>query len=529
VSAEFITTIAVNLGILLASSWILGIIIFLRLIKDKHALESALLKTRKKLKELQAARKQATPANPNFPLVPVILDGEDEDSVYLLNAIDALNSDLLEKDQQLTLLAKLQLEQQSLLEDWQGDNAAQSIDDLLNNHNETQLIVNKLQNDLKISQRNIKQLESKLREGLDKDGRIAILEETERRLRERLTIFKKNKDQAAILADGLRKANEKNQKLRADNDKLKLNIKTLAAASQEQLATISKITAELEKVSRLERHQRKVIEDLEVKIKQEKILDINPEEVLALEKQLQHVNETLERTLREKEFVESHLLEMDKSLQNSKETEAALERARKEIETLEMYFPELEASSEAKAQEKNKTPTEVHKALPQLTINPDEQPELYSIVNDNRLYGILQEFWVTLDTPPLQLMAEQNIQRPKNLLYWVKTSIHNDEYYVVIGAGKKLTQTLATAMFSKADHALSDGDLKDALGELGNVLAGTLANELNADYIVGISTHVNDNDMEAQLQEVAIATEVLMIANEQPLYIALVKPQKEIA
>jgi len=526
VGDSLITTIAVNLGILLLASWVIGIVIFLRLIKDKEELEAALLKSREKIKKLKQAQKQSTPVPPSippaseFPLEPVTLDENGDEALYLLDAFNNLSNDLVAKEKQLALLTKLHAEQLGLLEGSEGNDSSNEV---MNNHQETKKIIDKLQHDLKINQRVISQLETKLREGQDKDGRIAVLEETEKRLRTRIAQLKKNKEQAAALADGLRKANDKKQSLIRNNEKLKRNIKELSTASQEQLETINKISSELEKVSKLERHQRNIIGELKVKLHSEKSTTNDSAVVAELEEQLQKTSETLERTLKEKEFIESHILEMDKALDQTKETEEALERARKEIETLEMYFPDFD-SSESDIESGGKA--EGYEPLPQLTVNEEDDPELFAAIGDNRLFGILQEFWMTLDTPPLQLVNENNIRRPKNLNYWVKTSIHNDEYFVTIGTNDHLTEVLSKAMFDKTVAALEDGDLKDSLGELGNVIAGTLANELNPDYVVGISKHITNSEIDGELKNVAIANEIFMTANDHPLYIALAKPIK---
>ncbi len=530
-NVAFITTIAVNLGVLLLASWILGLVIFVRLIKERNALEAALLSAREKLKKSRQKQpsKPASPT-PEYPLEPVILENEEQESLYLLDAIDTLSNDLKQKEHRLSTLANLHSQQQTTMEGWQDDPSetamsSQIINNMMDNHRESQNIIDSLQEDLQSNQQTIQQLENKLREGQDKDGRIAILEETENRLRDRLNQFNTNKEQATVLADGLRKANDKNHKLSQDNDKLKRNMKQLANASKEQLATINDISTELEKANKLEQYQRNIISNLEIKLHQEKSSNNDSGKITELEQELQKTNQILKRTLEEKEQIESHLLEMDKALENSKQTEEALERARKEIETLEMYFPEFEPDSEEdNAVSANK---DVHQPLPQLAITEEENPELFNVINDNRLFGILQEFWMTLDTPPLQLLEEKNVSRPKTLVSWVKTSIHNDEFFVTIGTSQALAEALAKAMFSSTDKSMDGNDIQDALGELGNVLAGTLANELNPEYIVGISQYLDSSSKEAHLEGVNIAAEILMSANEQPLYIALVKPDSD--
>ncbi len=521
VSTSLITIIAANLGMLLLISWVVCVAIFVRLSSHKEELEQALIEARKKLKEAKKHSPQAqntvTTETPS-PLETLEMEeGEeldDEDSIYLLEALNNMSEDLREKDEQLAILAELHTEQQARLENLQNSDSEESSDDLIAHHQKTESIINKLQHDLTISQRVIAQLESKLRDGKGKDSRIAILEETEKRLRDRVKSLKKHKDQSVLLIEGLRKAN-------SENDKLKRNIKQLTQATQEQLATINKITTELERITRLENHQRNLIEELEVKLQAARSSPGSGQKVYKLERQLEETQATLARTIKEKEFISSHLIEMDKALEKSKETEEALERARKEIETLEMYFPEFASDEPA---EKQASDTTTHKPLPIFAVDKEKEPKLFHIVEDNRLFGILQDFWMTLDTPPLRLAAKKNISRPQSLNYWVKTSIHSDEFFVAMGASESLTKALGKAMFEKDIESLSNSDLKDALGELGNVIAGTLANELNPSYIVGISEHLNNKSMEEELNSIAVVTEVLMMAGDEPLYISLAKP-----
>lgn len=525
--STLLTVIAVNLGILLLASWVVCIVIFIRILKDKEAVEVALQDTKNKLKDAKKALQNQPQTSPpiaienSYPLEPVIPD-TDNNSLSLLETISGMSNDLLEKEQQLEMLAQLHREQQQLLEDQQASEKNSNSKELSTNHKDTQDIIEKLKHDLLINQRVVSQLETKLRDGTDKDGRIAVLEETEKRLRGRIQSLKQNQEQTVILAEGLRKANEKKQALIKDNEKLKRNIKELSNASQEQLATINKISSEVEKLSNLEEHQRNIISSLEIKLQSEKTGTNDVTKVSELEKELQHLSDTLDRTLREKEFIESYLLELDKTLEASKETEEALERAQKEIETLEMYFPEFENTSSSNAKESLE---ETHEPLQKLSINPEQEPELFSIISDNRLFGVLQEFWMTLDTPPLNLISESDIARPKNLEHWLTTEIGGDQFQITIGASKDLTHTLAKAMFQQAAEAENEHNLKDALGELGNVIAGTLANELNPDFNVGISEHLNTTDAENSLLNTSVAAEVLINANRQPLYIALVKTQ----
>lgn len=507
--SNFISIIAVNLGILLVVSWVLGILIFVRQEKDKAEMQAMLDKA------LQG-RAQKTPAAPDsgpeptsdpidFPLEPVEI--EDENALNLLNTLDTINNNLLEKEQRLSSLSELQSRQKALLEE---EHSSPVIDALMANHVEAQETIDGLELQIKGSQQLIENLENKLRESRDKDSRIAILEETEKRLRGRVNSLNKNQAQTKVLAAGLRKANDKNEVLRSENNKLKKNIQTMAMASQEQLETIRKINTQLDKAKKLEKHQRKVIYDLENQLAEKRRQKGDSAQVQELEQELQDANSKLERTLREKTFIESHLIEMDQALEKAKETEAALEQARKEIETLEAYFPEFAQN-------------QPHEPLPQIAIDSGKQPKLRHFVDDNRLFGLLQDLWSTLDMPPLKLQAENNVARPKTLTCWTKTSIANDTYSLYIGTNHEIKDKLAQAMAESDQHDLKDR--KAALTELGNVISTALLDELDEKYTAAPSEQLDEKTAENQFNDIAATTEVLLHASDHPLYLVLAKPR----
>lgn len=275
-------------------------------------------------------------------------------------------------------------------------------------------------------------------------------------------------------------------------------------------------------MNKLENYQKSMIQELQTKLQYEKNNHPNGANLTVLEKQLAEAQENLEKTVKEKETLEVYLLQMEDSLENAKETEAALERARKEIETLEMYFPEFADSDN----DDNETPEEqgeAYKPLPSLTIDEKADPELFGVVSDNRLYGILNEFWMSLDMPPLQVVSERNISRPKDLNFWSKTNLGKEAYWVLIGTNQSMCESLTKAIFNK-NSALSDDNFNKSTGKLGKVLAETLANELNPDFAVGTAEYLTEQNMQQALDKAAIAAELLVRANNQPLYICLVKP-----
>lgn len=236
---EYLNVILINVGLLLIASWVLSFLIFSRQIKDKSELEARISELKKKLKEAKAKARenklssQLREQDPNYPLAAITTDEdeeEDPDANYLLHTIDQLNNELLAKDQKLAALTALHEQQQQMVDDFDAENSAEMVKEFRTKQQETQAIVYQLRSDLQISQKTIRELEIKLREGQDKDGRIAILEETEKRLRNRLRAAKESGEQTSALVEGLRKANDKNKHLKRENQQLMANIRKMTTA-----------------------------------------------------------------------------------------------------------------------------------------------------------------------------------------------------------------------------------------------------------------------------------------------------------
>ena len=511
---SFLSTIAINLGAMLVATWVIGFLIFRKLIQDRNKLEKAVQNLRKK----ESKSKKPPPQKKDYPLSPIYDASKPSTSTdeieAIFSAVDTLKEDNSKKASKIAHLNKLHSQQKNNFE--QLDNT-EGLEDLVESHEQSLDIINQLEDDLTESQTKIAALESQLKNNIDKDGRISILEKNEERLQNRVSQLNEQQDHVNRLADSLKNANEKNQKLRKENQQLHVNIKKMAYASDEQLALIRKISKELDKASQLEQYQQRMIDDLTEKLKQEKIHDEDSESVKQLENQLKDTQEVLQRTLIEKDFIESHLIEMDKSLEKSKETELALEQAQKKLQSVEKNYPDFTEQKHPDIHTSSNDSEEKKPPLPRLEITKDNNPELFSAIEDNRLFGITQEFWMTLDAPPLKIESDNNIYVPNNLDNWIKTDVSKEGLSIYIGTNDVSANIISKAMFGNN----AQSNKKDALGELGNIIAGNFANELNPEYTVGIPSHLSKNDFIEETDKLAVATEVLLTANKEPVYLAL--------
>lgn len=489
-------------------SWIFGGFVIRSLNRDKQALEEELeqLRGQSVRGSLDNAEKHSSAAQP-----PASTD--------TYSAMEEMARELREKEDMLNRLLSIQDNQtstQSLVTNINnGDSGTEELLAHLGlmeaDQKEMEAIIQQLQNDLDRSRIALENMEKNMLAGEGQAVRIATLEKAERRMRD-----ENKKLQRQLEESGTDQFKINN--LRKENDRLKRTVKSLATASNEQQAIIRNLHNEIERAGQLERHQRDLINDLEERLKKEKEEHQDSQNIQQMEAELTNLQETLKRTLIEKDFIEQHMLELDDSLEKAKETEAALERARKEIETLEQFFPEFEAEETLPT---SAADTPIPSATSTAPAFETDIPELNNIMEDNRLFGSLQEFWTTLDTPPLSLKSTEGINIPPSLDDWVHTSIGDNDYSVLLTMSDELAEIVTQAIFKSDGSQSNDEERKDAMGELGNIIAGTLATELNNDFPVGIPEHIDTDSAQSLMNQSSIISQMLAVAHEQPIYAIL--------
>lgn len=494
-TTQFLIALLINLALLLLISWIAAAYIITALVKEKKAL-------------LQRQGEEKPPE-------------DKQPSPNMSNLLEEMAKEIREKEARIQSLMAIDNNQQQtrfMLSEFGGDDNEAfdfQLKQMDNNSSETQALIQSLQKDLEASQYALGSMEQQLNDGQGQAARIAALEKSQRRLRDenhKLRLQSSEYEQEAI--------HSKN--LKTENVRLKKTLKSLATASNEQLATIRKLQKEIDRATQLEHYQKSLIDDLEQKlITENQQENVDSEQVKAMESELEELKDTLKRTLVEKQFIEDHLLEMDDSLEKARETEQALRKAKEEIAQLEQKFPEYtpEQSNDKIAEEDKLARSDPIQTPPAFE---SDNPELNAIVSDNRLYGALQEFWTSLDTPPLNLVETYNINPPP-FNDWVEVTIGNHDFQVVMAVNDDLAKIIANAIFDEPSDE-EEGEKKDAIGELCNIVAGTLATELDNNYPVSIPKHIDYTDAYAQQQEGTLVSEILTLSQDKPLYAVMLIP-----
>jgi CheY-specific phosphatase CheX len=87
-----------------------------------------------------------------------------------------------------------------------------------------------------------------------------------------------------------------------------------------------------------------------------------------------------------------------------------------------------------------------------------------------------------------------------------------------------LAKTLSTSIFNSSNNENGDDARKDTTGELCNVVAGTIATEMENDFSVSTPEHIDHETAKKWLTESTLVAETLASAQDKPIYIALMIP-----
>ncbi len=502
-SQNLLIAIIINIGILLVVSWIFGAYFISTLIKEKNALANNSLDTPK------GNEPQDTPETTEPPK---------DYSILLSN----MAKEIEEKEHRINTLQAIQNQHEQTKQQLQSpeshNNLAAYLEQLEKNKEKTEHIILSLQADLDSSRETMARMQKNAISEQDQQVRIAALERSEIRLRDE---NKKLRITGMQIAETLEARNHKIEHLQQDNKKLKKSIASLASASKEQLGVIKKLHDQIERAEQLEAHQQQLIEDLENKLRTEKSSTNDEDKINIMEAELSDLRDTLKRTLIEKDFIEEHMLELDDSLEKARETEEALSRAQAEIASLEKQFPQYQPPENDESENSQEISDASSVIAVDRPIFTTDIPELNYIIDNNGVFGSVQAFWMTLDLPPLNMADPQPIPKMEN---WAYIGIGDKDYAVLMVIDDALAQTVSQAMFK--DQKETQSDTKDAIGELGNIIAGTLATELKNDFPVGVPEHISHQQAENILSTATVASEVFLSAKQKLFYVALIIPEQ---
>ena len=151
-----------------------------------------------------------------------------------------------------------------------------------------------------------------------------------------------------------------------------------------------------------------------------------------------------------------------------------------------------------------------HRDLPDISVNSQE------------LYRLGCQVWNSLGS--LQLSATPLYPELRHdLQYYVRVSMGVLGHSILLGVDADVAASLAATMFDYPLATLSAADIRDALGEAANMLAGKIAALFGATEGLGLPEHLLASSVETYLQQVEILVETGALSAGQPIYLSIQK------
>ena len=271
-----------------------------------------------------------------------------------------------------------------------------------------------------------------------------------------------------------------------------------------------------------------------------------------LEQEIDDLKKELERTNREKELIEKHLLNMDKSLDDVDNVEEQLTRAQLEIETLEKYVAifddqldeqndnsKIENLDDEDLDDEDVAMMSGDEAVDLISTHDSGSedtiedmrtlPQSRTITNvaddhdhDNDSYSIfpyVQEFYTKFINTSV---TESDISvSQEDLSNWIHIGI-GDGATLAVGFSKGMANYIANELF-KPEGEPSGAEIKDAMGEFANVVAGGLAVDFFDGGSLAIPEHITAEDNQQIFAFTAVEKETGATKHGNSVYIGLVR------
>lgn len=140
----------------------------------------------------------------------------------------------------------------------------------------------------------------------------------------------------------------------------------------------------------------------------------------------------------------------------------------------------------------------------------------------SQLFQISNAVWLHFVTVDLSERSSVALVGRTGLEYYVKVDIGNEKLALLLGVNERIASQLASGMFACRRLDLDDFDLEDALGELANMLASKVMEAMHLSVTLGIPQHIAGASIDSFWDETQAATEVCALADDSPIYIAVI-------
>jgi Chemotaxis phosphatase CheX len=549
--------IALNLAILLLAGVIVAIGTYRHEIKYRQRLKSLAQNLKEKLEEAQQRNRELEQelSKAGVAASPSVIETNSDCDTGLSHAVTSLKKQLQVRDKKIALLEDFKNKRTDIPE---------ADAELLND------VIEGLKQELELSRDQIEVLEREVADTRILRSRVSVLSQEEDRHRSMANKMRdKLKDASNRLSDMMH-LSKKAENLQRDNVKLDARVTELSGKTANLTVERDKLSAMLNEVSNKERFQRKRITQLEraldqVHSDQVKVEQRNAEppetdagsdaelvaKIEALESELEEVRGELERTLKEKAMIETHMVAMDNAATTLEQKEEEFERLKKEHETLELHFlmeddenkgssivdtRELPAAQQGFAMELEDTLLDDGNEPPVLMTVADEESVVVHKDADPRkiknseayaspLFLSVSEFWAKfIDANDEVVILSTSVpHKPSRLCMWTYVSIGNEELGIILGLDYDLSRRVSSALFDKAESELAEEDVADSIGEMTNIVAGFVANNLGDRRVLSAPKLVSRDEIDQLSFYMKTSAEILVGTQHGRLYLGTIK------
>lgn len=408
-------------------------------------------------------------------------------------------------------------------------------------------IIDGLRQELEVSRAQVESLEKDVADNRILRTRVSQLSREEGRHRSTANKLRdKLADASRSLAEMMH-LSKKAESLQKDNVRLHQQVNDLSINTEHLTTERDNLSAMYNEAANKERFQRKRIAQLEQQLEAERAQSTGAaggeatdaelqSKVDALEAELDEVRNELERTLKEKSMIETHMLAMDKAASQLDQREAEFERLKKEHETLEMHFLMDSEAKEASLQVDagSSTLTENTAALEFAGLSESLTEDNVEFVAPKAkksaayaspLFLSVSEFWAKFidDKDEAVILSTSVPNKPSRLCMWTYVFIGDEDMGIVLGVDRDLSERVASAIFDKPQREVEEDDVVDSVGEMTNIVAGFVANNLGDSRQLSAPKHIQRDELDQLMFYMKTTAEILVGTQHGRLYLGTIQ------
>ncbi|GAA5316087.1 MAG: hypothetical protein AseanaTS_12920 [Candidatus Pelagadaptatus aseana] len=540
--------IAINLGIFLVAAIIIGIGTYRQELKYRNRLKKLVHDLKDRLDEALQRNRELEGRLTNS--ASTASEPEQKHDVSreagMNHALNSLRQQLQMRDQKIKLLEEYSSRAP-------GDDDKQLLG----------AIVDDLRQELDSSRAHVESLERDVADTSILRSRVSQLSKEEGRHRSIANTLRQKLDEARSRLSEVLHLSKRSERLQEDNQRLGDRVDELSSKAVHLTAERDSLSAMYNELSNKESYQRKQIEMLEQQLEsaytpQEQNEPVTDSELQArveeLEAELDEVRNELERTLKEKTMVETHMISMDKAASKLDQREEELQRLKKEHETLEMHFlmdqeqRETSASSTAGADKAVGDSGELDFEALEQAIKQDNvefvgqrvgSPKQQNIeviekspnklkntdAYDSPLFSSISEFWEKFidANEEVAIISTAVPNKPSRLSLWTYVWIGDEDLGIILGLDRDLSERVTAVLFDKEEANLQEDEVVDSVGEMTNIVAGFVANNLGDSRKLSAPKHIQREELDQLMFYMKTSAEILVGTQSGRLYLGTIE------